>query len=396
MKHSYIVPLAGRGQRFIDAGYSTPKQMLQVGEQSCWEWSCSSLDLNGSNVVFVIRKESQDQFGLGDFLRANTPADCQVVQLSEHTRGSLETCLTARPHIPDDHAVTIFTGDVMFAPRYVPGAFLASSRQYGGWLLTFKSNSNGYSYVETDSSGVAIRTAEKVVISDRALVGIYGFKRADQLWDLADAELDSPPPFGAEYYIAPLYNRLISSGGAVLSASTQEMHVFGTPAELDFFDKHASRTFARRVVGVCGDHSGFEVKNQLMEVLRHMNLEVIDFGPYVDVDCDYTDYVEAACKAMNSGAVDAIFSSCRSGQGVNIAASAFPGVWPTIIYDISAGSLAVEHNCSNFFSFPSRLWADGDLEKACSAIIQSRFQGGRHQGRVMRIAQLKAESYAHV
>lgn len=386
MKHFYLIPLAGRGQRFLDAGYDLPKQMLSCAGSTCWEWTVSSLNLEDSQVVFIIREESDLLFHLGAFLRDTTPARCQVLTINEHTRGSLETCLHATSSIPADSALTIFTGDVMFRPTYDPRPFIDRASPLDGWLTTFKSNSPEYSYLALDEGGNPVRTAEKLVISDQAIVGIYGFGSLAEFQTLAEEELRRPPQFGTEYYLAPVYNRLLAKGGNIFTEEVAENHIFGTPDELHFFDRFSAPTFETKpTVGLCGDHSGYATKQQLAKILRALGCEVIDFGPYVDVDCDYIDFVRPAVRALNLREVDIIFGSCRSGQGVMAAASVFDGVWPALIYDTDAARLAVQHNCANFLSFPSRLWEnENQLEGAVVEILNARFLGGRFQGRVMK------------
>ena len=57
MKPILLVPMAGKGQRFIDKGYTTPKQFLDVGGHTMIEWSFKSFDWEDCDVVFIIRKD---------------------------------------------------------------------------------------------------------------------------------------------------------------------------------------------------------------------------------------------------------------------------------------------------------------------------------------------------
>ena len=55
MKPILLVPMAGRGQRFVDEGYTTPKQFLDVGGHTMIEWSFKSFDWEDCDIVFIIR-----------------------------------------------------------------------------------------------------------------------------------------------------------------------------------------------------------------------------------------------------------------------------------------------------------------------------------------------------
>ncbi len=383
-EHVFVIPLAGRGQRFVDKGFTLPKQMLKAGDRTTMEWSLDALDLEGSRVIFLIRTEAVREHALDAFLEEITPVPAEIVLLDRHTRGSLETVLEARHLIDPSDSVTIFTADVTFSPAYRPQSFLAQPG-LDGWLLTFKSNSPEYSYAETEDDGSVTRTAEKVVISDQALVGVYGFARAATLFEIASEALRRPPQFGTEYYIAPVYNDVVASGGRVATQAVSEMHVFGTPPELEFFNAHAVRSFTKARIGVCADHSGFVLKEEIRAHLDQFDVDVVDFGTYVEVDSDYPDHVLPAARALAAGDVDLVFASCRSGQGVVLAAASCGGVFTGLAYSEESVGLAIQHNCANFISLPSAVWEGNDLTGVIATALASRFEGGRHQARLMKI-----------
>lgn len=391
LEHLYLIPLAGFGKRFKDEGFHLPKQMLKAGGISCLEWSLKSLDLANSEVMYVVRKEQFEDADFVNYLMRVTDAKVSIKVLDQPTRGSLESCYLAVKDLDNDFRLSIFTGDVYFQPVYSPKSF--DDPMCEGWLLSFKSNSNGYSYVRCNQDGSALETAEKVVISDQALVGVYGFSSTKSFLQYAQKELSDSPKFGAEYYIAPLYNRFIGSGSKVSVQPVSEMHVFGTPKELEFFKKFVIRSMGSKKIGLCSDHSGFQVKNQLKEILNILRIEYIDFGTHHPADCDYNEFISIGIDALQSGAVDYIFSSCRSGQGVNIAAANHPDVIAALIYDLESAGLAVKHNAANFFSFPEKIWEEGPLMSAVKAILDSRFEGGRHQGRLMKTREARNASF---
>jgi RpiB/LacA/LacB family sugar-phosphate isomerase len=387
VKNYLLVPLAGRGQRFIDAGYKEPKQMISVNGRSCLEWSFDSLNSSNSEVIFIIRKETSNNFpDFRDFLKQVAGDMARIVEIDFETRGSLETCALVARSLEPNSALSIFTGDVSFLPIYDPPAFLSSN--FDGWLLSFKSNSNNYSYARVNSEGFATETAEKVVISEHALVGIYGFKSVEFFLRHAEITLSKPPEFGGEYYIAPIYNSILSDKGSVKIEPVEEMHLFGTPQELIFFRDFSAKSFKQgKVIGLCSDHSGWQLKEDIKSILSELNISYIDFGAYVEVDSDYPDFVEPAMKSLLRGDVDYVFSSCRSGQGVNLAASVFQGILSALVYDLESAALAVKHSSANVFSFPSKTWDKKSIRDAISIIISERFEGGRHQGRVMRVVE---------
>lgn len=385
MKNYLLIPLAGRGQRFIDAGYKEPKQMISVNKRSCLEWSFDSLNSSNSQIIFIIRKETSNSFpNFKNFLKQVAGNNARIVEIDFETRGSLETCALIAKSLEPDCTLSIFTGDVCFLPIYDPSAFIGTDLD--GWVLSFKSNSNNYSYARVDSEGFATETAEKIVISEHALVGIYGFKSVEFFLKHAEITLSKAPEFGGEYYIAPIYNSILGAGGAVKVQPVIEMHLFGIPQELNFFRSFSSKSFKPdKTIGLCSDHSGWRLKEDMKGLLTELDISYIDFGAYVEVDSDYPDFVEPAMKSLLRGDVDYVFSSCRSGQGVNLSASVFEGILAALVYDLESASLAVKHSSANVFSFPSKIWNKQSIKDAISIIISERFEGGRHQGRIMKV-----------
>ena len=56
--------------------------------------------------------------------------------------------------------------------------------------------------------------------------------------------------------------------------------------------------------------------------LDNFNINYIDYGCYVNKDCDYADYIKPAVDEMGKD-IDFVLGFCRTGQGVNIFANTF-------------------------------------------------------------------------
>jgi len=187
-----------------------------------------------------------------------------------------------------------------------------------------------------------------------------------------------------EFYICPLYNYLIQDGLKVGIRQTDKMHVLGTPAELDFFVDHATARFGVKPVGLCCDHSGFELKEKARTLMDKMNIPYIDFGTHINKDCDYNEYVTQAARAMKEKTCDFAMGFCRTGQGVNILANHLDGVRAALIFDEYTAEHSIRHNCANFFSIPEKYVSDDILEKMIKMLCHSSFDGGRHMTRMKK------------
>ena len=387
MKHNLLIPIAGKGSRFVEQGYTIPKQLITAQNKQCLDWSLESFKIEDFNLIFIIREEHKVNYSLDKVLISKYGPETKVVVLDSMTRGSVESCLYAEEYIDNNNPLTIFTMDVAFLPVVTAKDLMTD---HDGMLLTFKSNSPNYSYAQYDEKFRVTRTAEKEVISDRALVGVYHFKTGSSFVKNAHILIDKDIKSKNEFYIAPMYNLLIESGMDIAMKDVNEMHLFGTPEELDFFENINLRSKNRGPVGLCSDHSGFLLKESTKIILEKFGIQYTDYGSFHDKDCDYNDFVKLAISAFADNKINKIFSFCRTGQGVNMCGSKYKNILSALIYDLNSAKHAVEHNAANYFSFPQNIWTEETLEEAIELIFKSSFSGARHQGRIMKI--LKTQS----
>ena len=155
--------MAGRGQRFVEAGYKVPKQLIYVQDKQLIDLSLESVDTSECNLVFVVRDDQICNFHIDDILKNKFGEEISIVATNGLTDGSVCSCLLAREHIDNDLPLVIHTLDIQFLPTFDPSVL--NNENCDGLLLTFKSNSTNYSYVATDADGLATKTAEKKVIS---------------------------------------------------------------------------------------------------------------------------------------------------------------------------------------------------------------------------------------
>ena len=235
---NFVIPMAGRGQRFVDAGYEQPKMLIKAKGKSLLEWSVDSLPLEiCTRLIFVLLKEHEETFQLSDFVREKYQGDYSLhfVVLDEVTQGQAETVLKAKELIDPNLDLVIYNIDTYFHSDTLKGNLL--NPEYDGVLGSFidETNSTKYSFAKTDEEGKIVEVAEKIHISDNALTGMYHFKKASDFITIAEKNLEKGKTFKGEYYIAPMYNDLISLGKALFLDSCDEYAVLGTPKELEKF-----------------------------------------------------------------------------------------------------------------------------------------------------------------
>jgi len=234
---NFVIPMAGRGSRFKDAGYDSPKMLIEAKGKTLLEWSIESLPLNlCTNLVFIGLSEHNTKNRLQDFIHSKYPQLKHITRfhfLEEVSRGQSETVLLAKHLLNTSTDLLIYNIDTMFVSSSLESKL--RSGKWDGIVGAFHSEDPRYSFAKLDTGGKVIEVAEKKAISSNALTGLYHFKDPLQFIAAAEDAIRNNETVKNEYYIAPLYNRIIAKGGNVTVDMVDEYNILGTPEELDRF-----------------------------------------------------------------------------------------------------------------------------------------------------------------
>ena len=381
-KYNLLIPLAGKGNRMLEGGYTFPKPMIMVGNKAILDYGLDSIDYSNCNLIFVVRKDHVCNFSIDVWLKNKYGNDIQIVITEKDTKGSVSSCLLAKKFINNNTPLIVFCPDVYFEPVFVPTNNLFENE---GHILTFKSNSSNYSYVCLNKDGFVDHTAEKIVISENASVGVYCFKNGKSFVNISELAQREGLDTKNEFYICPLYNLLVAAGGKITTESVDTMYIMGTPEELEFFEKVIFPYFLDRSFILCSDHSGFDLKEKAKSYLEKNNLTFLDCGCFSSNDCDYSDYIDQAVKSKKYFPGALILGFCRSANGVNICANKKDNIRAAIVSTEDSARLAILHNAANFLSIPTGTVLETELRKIISVLQKEKFQGGRHQNRLQKI-----------
>ena len=381
-KYNLLLPIAGKAQRFIDAGYSMPKALILAKDKHVIDWALESVNLSDCNLIFMVRVDHVYNFSIDKILKQKFGEDITIIKIAKVTRGALETCTLARDYIDNDLPLIIYTPDVHFGPQFDPKSI---SDDADGFLLTFTANSADHSYSDYGEDGIVKNVVEKEVISKEANVGLYHFGSGKLFLKYADEVIKGNMLVKNEFYIAPMYNLMIRDGLKITAANTEKMHVLGTPHQFEFFVDKVINRFGSSAIALASDHSGYEIKNIAKKVLQEKGIPIIDVGTYTDKACDYADYVTQVTSLINRRDVSHGISFCRSGQGANIAANKVKGIISGLAFDEYTAEYAIKHNCCNHFAVPSKYVDQAKFSRMVEVWLDTTFDGGRHFTRLHKL-----------
>jgi NDP-sugar pyrophosphorylase family protein len=244
-----VVPLAGRAERFLERGYTFPKPLIELGNESMIEVVLRNLaPPEPHHFVFLCRKEHLAKFYLGDMLQLLTPG-CEILSLENETAGALCSVLLAIDKLDLDAELLIANGDQFISSHVAP--FHQACREPGldGCILTFSATHPRWSFIKTDPAGRVTAVAEKRPISRQATVGLYYFRTARIFFEAAESMVSKGLTTAGQFFVAPVYNELILAGRNVTAHHLPDgtMHSLGTPEDVDdFVQRQRSGSFACR------------------------------------------------------------------------------------------------------------------------------------------------------
>lgn len=230
--------MAGEGSRFLKDGINIPKPMILFKQKMLFQRAIESIKgiKCPRKYSFIVREEHIENFEIDRILKNEYP-EANIFSVIKTTRGAVETCLLAESAIDVNEAVLIIDCDLEFESktfnrRITELLNLTANKVNGGVLVSFKSDKDRYSYAQVDDASVVLRTAEKEVISNNALIGAYFFSNAKDFVSAAKKLLNTKDFDKNEYYVSLLYNHLIKNGDTIWLTYADKYHSYGTPEEL--------------------------------------------------------------------------------------------------------------------------------------------------------------------
>ena len=233
-----VVPMAGRGSRFANAGYVMPKPLIDIHGHPMIEYVTNNIRPNCDHrFIYICQQEHMEKFNLTQELRRMSPG-CAIVTVGHITEGAACTVLLAEPYIDNSDPLMIANSD-----QYVDtdiNEYLAAIGECDGLIMTMPANDPKWSYIQYDEKGFVTQVREKEVISDQATVGIYNYKHGSDFVKYAHQMINKDIRVNNEFYVAPVYNEMIEAGKRLVFCDVGEkMYGLGTPEDLNIFLKQS-------------------------------------------------------------------------------------------------------------------------------------------------------------
>jgi HAD superfamily hydrolase (TIGR01509 family) len=225
-----LIPMAGAGSRFSNAGYTFPKPLIEVNNKPMIQVVIENLNIK-ANFIYIVQKEHYEKYNLKYLLNLITP-NCDIVQVDGLTEGAACTTLLAKELINSDKHLLIANSDQFVEWDSNSFYYSMTNDNLDGGMLTFKATHPKWSFAKLDANGYVTEVAEKKPISDIATVGIYYWDKGSEYVKYAEQMIDKNIRINNEFYVAPVYNEAISDGKKFKTYKISKMWGLGTPEDL--------------------------------------------------------------------------------------------------------------------------------------------------------------------
>ncbi len=231
-----LIPMAGEGSRFTKAGYTFPKPLIEVRGKPMVQVVTENLNMD-ARFIYLVRKEHYEKYNLKYLLGLITP-NHEVVLVDRLTEGAACTTLLARQFIDNDDQLIIANSDQFV--EWDSNEFMYSmvGDHIDAGILTFEATHPKWSYAKLNESGLVTEVAEKKVISNKATVGVYYWKKGSDYCRYADQMIAKDIRTNGEFYVCPVFNEAIKDGKVVKTFDIKKMWGLGTPEDLNYFLKN--------------------------------------------------------------------------------------------------------------------------------------------------------------
>lgn len=235
-----VIPMAGRGSRFAQAGWTDPKPLIRIGHRRMIEVVVDNLrPQRPHRFIFICLQQHLEQYDLADILTRVAPG-CLVVSQTAVSAGAACSVLAAAPLIDNVAPLMIANSDQLLDVDI--NAYLEDFdlRGLDGTMMTMGATESKWSYARINADGAVTSVVEKQVVSDDATVGIYNFRHGQDFCRHARAMIDAGEKSCGEYYVAPVYTRWYATEQARIGTwnvgpVNERMFGLGTPEDLRYF-----------------------------------------------------------------------------------------------------------------------------------------------------------------
>ena len=232
-KCNILIPMAGRGSRFEEQGYTDKKPFIDVNGKPMIHRVIKNLGMEFDKeymFILICLQEDFDKYDFTQFEKVIGHNSYDVVVLDDVTEGAAQTVLTAKHLINDDTPLMTMNSDQLV--DWDIERLFEMCEQFDGVIPCFYGEGNAWSYARTLDNGYVQEVAEKKQISNNATAGYYYWKKGSDFVKYAEQMIKDNSRTNGEFYVAPVYNWAVKDGKRIGVFMVDKLYSLGTPEDL--------------------------------------------------------------------------------------------------------------------------------------------------------------------
>ena len=228
-----LIPMAGAGSRFEQAGYTFPKPLIDVKGKPMIQVVVENLNIK-ANYIYIVQKSHRQKYNLDTLLNLITP-DCKIVEVDGVTEGAAVTALMAKEYINNNQPLFFANSDQFVEWDSNEFMYKMNETQTDGGIVTFRATHPKWSFAKVDKNGLVTEVAEKNPISDIATVGYYYWKYGSDFVKYAEQMIKKDIRVNNEFYVCPVFNQAVKDYKQIRTFDVKGMWGLGTPEDLNYY-----------------------------------------------------------------------------------------------------------------------------------------------------------------
>ncbi len=245
-KYQLVILMAGKSNRFLEAGYGKPKALLEANEKRILNRIVDSF--RNADEVLIIASDQQKLY-LHDVDLGYCPSK-EIIScfIEAHDLGPSESLLRARNQLSDSKPVVVTYCDL--AVEMDDEVLISELDLFDATCVVFSGfhphtiRKPKFGYIKADGENRIIEVREKTSFSDNPLkenasTGIYAFRSKDILIQSLNLQKEKTAQVNGEYYVSLAVDQLVQQGGAASIMSVCRFACWGTPEDLEDFNHYS-------------------------------------------------------------------------------------------------------------------------------------------------------------
>lgn len=246
--------MAGSSEMFTDAGYVSPKWLINIDGKSMIEHVIDQFP-GVTDILFICNKEDLQNT---DVVRTLESFGGNVVGINPNSRGPVDTILQAAEYISDEKEIIVSYCDHGMVWNF--NSFLESVRRenYDGAMTCYNTfhphmlrKTGLYTFCRRDSSEKLLEVQDKKPFTEERSSefissDVFYFKNGNMLKQYFKMAIDKPDMgYDDNHFIALVYNLLLEDNLNVYVHEVDTMLLWATPEDVDIH-KQWSKYFSQK------------------------------------------------------------------------------------------------------------------------------------------------------